>query len=83
MKTLALYIQTSGPPVFLNLPGDYSRFHRVFINGEPEDPTKIDAYDELSDELYRLVYNDRGAIRLPMLIEPTRDWDFFIICGII
>lgn len=91
MKTLMLYWDGSDDltPKFIELDGDYSRLNNIYINGyldmdddNPAGRAKRDHHQSLQDELSNLVLDARtGRIKLPILNQPTKDWDFFIHCG--
>ena len=73
MKTLFLFDQGGGRPVFLEADGDYSHLEGVYINdvGDPD----------LEQELKDLVYTENGSIKLKIHYQPTKDWDCFVLIG--
>jgi hypothetical protein len=75
MKTLFLlehYGQDDA--IFFELDGDYRHLKGAQINGD--NPLH-------SDELIDLIYCSGHNYIITPLIEPTRDWDFFIKVGFI
>lgn len=87
MKTLFLFEDDSGVH-FFELPGDLSRFHDVYINGEIPEGVSHEQHSDLQDELALLVYgaqDEKGLVSgdlVPEEIEaPTKDWDHFVHCG--
>jgi hypothetical protein len=84
MKTLMLYEGSEGAG-FYEFEGDMSRFHDVYINAElPEEtPHTAEAYGALQEELTDILYTEDGEIKPEELEAPTKDWDFFVRCGIL
>jgi hypothetical protein len=84
MKTLMLFEGSEGAS-FFELAGDLSRFHDVYINAEvPEGVVHTsDEYEALQEELTDIIFDETGEMKLDEIEAPTKDWDFFIRCGLI
>lgn len=80
-KTLFLFDSFDEKAFFFELEGDHSRFHDVYIGGGVPKGVKAKDYEKLGEDLSELVYDD-GALKVKKLAKPTKDWDFFVQCGI-
>lgn len=78
IKTLFLFEDTGSDSSFFELEGDYRHLNNVYINaGDADDADK-------EDELDKLVYKRLTGRFMPdKLLEPTRDWTYFVKCGFI
>lgn len=76
MKTLFLFIKdyNTEESFFFTLEGDYSRLNNVFID--------CFVLTEKWRELENIVFNEDNTIKVDKLEQPTKDWDFFVKCGI-
>lgn len=87
MKSLVLFEDSENGATFFELEGDARRFHEVYINASaPEGEEAVHTSDEyvaLQEELSDLMFTDEGELKLDELEEPTRDWTFFVRCGIL
>ena len=77
-KTLFLFECVPEESFFFVLEGDHSGFDGIYINAIQRG-ADLDA-DELND----LVYDESGRYHkhIEKLEQPTKDWDFFVRCGI-
>lgn len=77
-KTLFLFDVVPEDSFFFELEGDHSGFEGIYINAIQRG-SDLDA-DDLND----LVYDESGLYRkeIVRLEQPTKDWDFFVRCGI-
>lgn len=95
-KTLFLFQEQYMTPKFFELEGNYTRLHKIYINGFAEIPqypevsaderAQIDAeYTKCLDELCDLVYDNEGSYKVKFLEpnQPTKDWDYYVECGFI
>lgn len=78
IKTLFLFEYFMEGSFFFELPGDYSHLNGVQIDGSDSDH----ATDSNKGELYSLVFDEDGDIKVEELSEPSKDWTFFVKCGI-
>lgn len=90
MKTLLMWQEVNDgelTPKFLDLTGDFSRFHNVFVNQwTDKDEIGVDEHkriENLQQELNDFMYDLEGKPRHKFLSEPTRDWSIFVHCGFI
>jgi hypothetical protein len=79
MKTLFNFI-ISGPggvrSFFFELDGDYRHLGDVYINRFED--------DDKQDELDSIVYFPKSyEVKVNKLEEPTKDWDYFVKCGLV
>ncbi len=58
---------------YIELEGNYSHLNKVIINGPDW---------EKADELMALILDEKCDLKVKGLIEPTRDWDYYITCGL-
>lgn len=84
MKTLMLFEAPDGS-YFFETEGDQRRFQDVYINADvPENVQHTsEAYEQLQDDLADILLTEDGDYKLNELDEPTKDWDFFVRCGLI
>jgi len=78
-KTLFLFINYEGgeeDTFFFEREGDYSHLNNTCINAGEDD----DKEDELLDLMVRIWAEDSPIEKLR---KPTKDWDFFVMCGIV
>lgn len=73
MKTLVQFIISGEDEFFFELSGDRRVLDNVYINTNSKH----------SDKLNEIVYDEEGNIKVQKLKQPTKDWDFFVTCGII
>ena len=74
MKTLFLFDQCGEEePKFFELEGDFSHLNQVYVNS-------LDKQSE-QEELTNILYTEAGHIRQKLFLQPTRDWDFFVLVG--
>ena len=70
MKTLILIVGMPDDPLFMEVEGDYSAYHNVFIE-------ELD--DGEGDGLIENIFNANYTKFLhPVCRTPSKDWDFFI-----
>jgi len=87
-KTLFLFINYEGGEehtFFFEREGDYSHLNNTCINAG-EDGDKEDELLDLMGE--DLEFGDGSispgfALHIDKLKEPTKDWDYFVMCGIV
>jgi hypothetical protein len=72
LKTLVLHINQDGS-FFTVLQGNYSHLNNTELNTEQN--------LDLEKELFFLLYNEDGVVRVEQLDSPTKDWDYFITTG--
>lgn len=95
-KTLIAYNTFSNRVKFFDVDGDYRHLADLNVGASAPGTDELDrasdkcrqlqaAYDKLSEELTKLLFNEDGTYRAdrPILKEPTKDWDYFIQCGIL
>lgn len=75
MKTLILFEMIPEDSFFFEASGDFRQLQDIYINCCDD--------KNLIKELTELVYTDDGEIKVEKLKEPTKDWDFFVKCGIV
>lgn len=72
MKTLLCYNDPyEGAPIYIDLPGDFTKFRGLYIGTSGNDP-------DLEQELLSIL--DKRS-NYPHLKEPTKDWTHFVNCG--
>jgi ferritin len=81
IKTLMLFEEHPERILFFELQGDYQHLNGVYIND------KSSSIDRQS-ELYAVVYKserqvDESVYNLQELTIPTKDWTYFVKCGVI
>lgn len=79
MKTLCLFQHVRYPDIsfFFELDGDRRDLNGLYINS-------TDDLDILQDTVYEKdpdAEGKYGEYQVKELKEPTKDWDFFIMCG--
>ena len=80
MKTLVMFeMFGEGETFFFELEGDYSRFDGVLLNSYTDDVAVVILQQELSE----IVFSDLGVVLVTKLDKPTKDWDVFVVCGLI
>lgn len=75
VKTLVLFEEIPESTNFMVFEGDYSHLAGVYINSG--------ALPDEEEELSALVYDDNGRFKIPLIEAPTKDWDYFIKCGLL
>lgn len=81
-KTLFLFIDYTGDTFFFEKEGDYSYLSDTYINAG-DDLKKEDEFGEiLWGKDYGIMLKELEFI-IDKLEKPTKDWDFFIMCGIV
>lgn len=66
-------------PLFFELEGDKTRFDSIYINSAGDE-----AHEALVKELTEIVFDENGNEKIDLYImPPSRDYDYFITCGIL
>jgi hypothetical protein len=74
MKTLFLFEEYEDL-FFFQMCGSFKHLDGTYLNSTGD--------EDKQQELQALVYDDDGNRKIESLVAPTKDWDYFVRCGIV